>query len=127
MKTFVNPKDLCQIEILAKEIETSLAFYREVFGWHRSPVEIHNYVVLDVPSDCPFGIALIPDRGGVSARSLSTLYFSVDNPEYIASLADKHGGKLVFGPKKLPGYGTIFQIEDPNGQRFGLFAKPANS
>lgn len=118
----IDPNQLCQIEIHVSDLRRSLTFYEGVFGWRAAPAEIHDYVVLDVPEDCPFGIALAVNKAARSSGSRSVLYFRVDDPKAIAERVEAHGGTLVFGPAKLGGYGTVYRIRDPDGQTFGLFA-----
>lgn len=115
----IPPNKLCQIEIPVSNLEKAGAFYAEAFGWRPVPAEMHQYVVLEVPEDCPFGISLIPSPGKRSGDSL-VLYFSVDHPEEIAARVIALGGKIRFGPKQLGPYGEIWQVEDPDGNRFGL-------
>jgi predicted enzyme related to lactoylglutathione lyase len=117
------PTKLCQIEIPVSDIERSILFYNQVFGWKQVPAEMHEYIVLDVPDDCPYGISLIPTKKERTGDSV-VLYFQTENPEMIAEAAKEHGGRLRFGPKRLGAYGNVYQIEDPDGNRFGLYLKP---
>ncbi len=119
----IDPTKLCQIEIQVTDLKKSLEFYEEVMGWRAVPAEIHLVTVLEVPSSCSFGISLVssPHQRGPQTGSSLTLYFAHEDPEQILAKAGRWGGKVRFGPKKLPGYGHIYQIEDPNGVRFGLF------
>jgi len=118
----IDPTRLVQIEINVSDLEISLRFYEHAFGWRRVPAEIHNYVVLEVPDHCPFGVALVPRPGKPATAPLPLLvpYFKVEDPEALIKKVEEFGGALVFGPKVLPSYGTIFQVADPDGQRFGL-------
>lgn len=119
----VSPSRLCQIEIHVADMERALNFYELVFGWRRAPADLHEYVVLDVPEGCPYGISLLPGRSLESGESQPKLilYFACDEPEGIVQLAKQHGGRHCFGPKALPGFGRIYQIEDPDGHRYGLY------
>lgn len=123
----VSPNNLCQIEIVVQDLKRSVDFYEQVMGWLRVPAEIHDYAVLQVPEDCPFGISLVPSRMRDPAAeqyvSRATIYFTVENPQSIVDKAKEFGGSFVFGPKKLPGYGACYQIADPDGQRIGLFER----
>lgn len=121
--TEVDPTQLCQLEIHTSRIDVSRKFYEEVFGWKAVPAEIHNYLVLEVPDDCPFGISLVPGRAASSAHSPIILYFQVTEAAKIAEKAELFGGSKKFGPAKMPAYGEIWQITDPDGHRFGLFEK----
>jgi predicted enzyme related to lactoylglutathione lyase len=119
----IDPKSLCQVEIHATRLDVSRRFYEEVFGWRAVPAEIHNYLILDVPEDCPFGISLVPSLGARQSSGQIILYFRVTNAAHIAEKAERFGGTKKFGPTKLPAYGSIWQITDPDGHRFGLFEK----
>jgi predicted enzyme related to lactoylglutathione lyase len=117
--THLDPSRLCQIEIHTPDLQKSLDFYEHVFSWKRAPIDLHNYVVLAVPENCPFGISLIPDTKALVSNSV-ILYFGVTDPKPFADRAAQYGGKAS-SPRKLPGYGTITIIEDIHGQKFGLF------
>jgi predicted enzyme related to lactoylglutathione lyase len=119
----IDPKNLCQVEIHATRLDVSRKFYEEVFGWKAVPAEIHNYLVLDVPDDCPFGVSIVPSMGARQSSGQIILYFRVADAAKIADKAERFGGSKRFGPTKLPAYGNIWQITDPDGHRFGLFEK----
>jgi predicted enzyme related to lactoylglutathione lyase len=121
--TEIDPKKLCQVEIHATRLEVSRKFYEEVFGWKAVPAEMHNYLVLDVPEDCPFGISIVPSIGAKTSSGQIILYFQVEDAANIAERAEQFGGSKKFGPTRLPAYGNIWQITDPDGHRFGLFEK----
>jgi predicted enzyme related to lactoylglutathione lyase len=120
----IDPTRLCQIELQVTDLKAAAQFYAEAFGWQVVPAELHEYVVLQVPDGCPFGIALTPKRadGGASPGNV-VLYFGVDDPEAVTRAVEKAGGKKRFGPMPLMGYGSIYQVEDPEGTRFGLYLK----
>ncbi len=127
----LSPAAICQIEIPVSDVEASIQFYEHVFGWRRSPAEIQEYIVLETPdvgSDRPHsvGVSLIPGAtpAGRNGHAHTVLYFQVDDPEEIARRAVTFGGTKRFGPRKVPSYGEIWRITDPDGNQFGLF-KPA--
>ncbi len=120
----VSPAAICQIEIPVSNIDTSVQFYEHVFGWSRSPAEIQEYVVLENPDPASnIGISLIPGASGAgrNGHNHTILYFKVDDPEEIVKRAVTWGGSKRFGPRKLPSYGEIWRITDPDGNQFGLF------
>lgn len=119
----VHPDALVQIEIHATQLERSRSFYEAVFGWKAVPAEIHNYLVLDVPRECPWGISIVPTVGPIKTHGQIVLYFQVLDAARIADLAAMHGGSKKFGPTNLKAYGDIWQVADPDGHRFGLFEK----
>ena len=116
----INPSNLCQIEIPAIDLEKSITFFEQVFQWKAVPIEIHQYIVLETPKECPFGISLIPVSKGSSGRSV-TLYFQVEDLAQIASLAERYEGRVIAPERELPGYGAVQIISDPSGNKFGLF------
>lgn len=113
--------EIVQIEIHTTNLEKSILFYSNVFGWKPLPAEIQNCVVLDVPENSPWGVSLIPTKAAVTPNKSFTLYFKTSNAESLAKLAKEFGGASLFGPTLLPAYGSIWQITDPDGHRFGLF------
>ncbi|MGE0171758.1 MAG: VOC family protein [Oligoflexales bacterium] len=117
--TYLDPSRLCQIEIHTTDIERSLEFFEQVFSWKRAPIDLHNYFVLEVPQGCPFGISLIPDKKAATPNSV-VLYFGVTDSKPFAEKAVLFGGQAT-PARTLPAYGKITIIEDPNGQKFGLF------
>lgn len=116
----VDPTKLCQIEIKVTDLKKSVHFYNKAFGWAPSPLEIHDTIVLQVPDRCTFGISLIPKTSDEKNVSLSTLYFQSPNPKEVIKRVQDYGGKSIGKPINLPSYGTIYIIEDPDGQRYGL-------
>ena len=121
--TEIDPGKLCQLEIHATRLDVSRRFYEEVFGWKTVPAEIHNYLILEVPETCPFGISIVPSMGAKPSSGQIILYFQVDDAQKIADRAEQFGGSKKFGPTRLPAYGNIWQITDPDGHKFGLFEK----
>lgn len=123
----VDPTRLCQIEIQVSDLKQALRFYECAFGWRAAPAELHEYVVLDVPDHCPFGISLVPGKAAASSSASThgnmVLYFAVDDPEKVVVNVVASGGKKRFGPVPLLGYGEIYQVEDPDGTRFGFYVK----
>ena len=123
----VDPKAICQVEIQSTNLPQSQKFYAEVFGWLSSAAELYDCVVLDVPKDCAFGISLVPSQGGANSRTQVVLYFTVTGAADIAQRAVEWGGSKKFGPTKLPAYGNIWQITDPDGHSFGLFERQVST
>ena len=121
--TEIDPGKLCQVEIHATRLDASRKFYEEVFGWRAVPAEIHNYLILEVPETCPFGISLVPSMSARQSSGQIILYFQVTDAATIAAKAEQFGGSKKFGPTRLPAYGDIWQITDPDGHKFGLFEK----
>jgi predicted enzyme related to lactoylglutathione lyase len=122
----IHPHRLCQLELHSENIKASIEFFTEIFGWPPVPIAIHEYTVLDVPDDCSFGISIVghlpqehhPYSSGVVP------YFAVEGDmSCILERVEQHGGKQVWGPRPVPGYGQVYCVEDPGGIRIGLYAR----
>lgn len=129
----VNPTRLCQLLIEVSDLSRAKGFYEAVFGWKAVPADLLEMVVLEVPLDCPFGIALVPrdssheplhpsassspPPGGLRA------IFAVDDPTSIIDQCRSWEGCEVTGPRAHPGYGSVWNIKDPDGLTWGLFKK----
>ena len=118
----INPRDLCQVDLCVRDRRRSLQFYEDVFGWRAAPAEVHGMTFLDVPEDCPWGIALVDEPtlpAGGTGRTV--LYFACDDPALVHSRVAAAGGRPGPGPVRVPGYGKVWRFEDPDGLAFGVY------
>ncbi|SMF66741.1 VOC family protein [Pseudobacteriovorax antillogorgiicola] len=116
----IDPRKLCQIEFPTEDLDAAITFYEVVLGWPTVPIEIHRYVVLQTPKDCPYGISLVPSHEEIGQGPV--LYFKSEGSLALDQV-EALGGRLVFRDQRLPGYGVITMIEDPSGNRIGFFNK----
>ena len=122
----IEPKNLCQIEISVSDLKASAKYYEDVFGWKAVPAYIHNYIVLDV-GDAGFGVSLVASKaledGDFQQRN--TLCFKVESEaralELTAYSSAFNQSKNDQKPKTLPGFGKVFNVYDPDGNKWGLF------
>ena len=121
----VSFQGLCQIELFVSDAQKSLEFYREVFGWQEVPIEIHNYRVLDTGPDCPFGVSVVERSGKTESHNNVVMHFLVEHPEAIGAKFKALTGTDPL-KRKVPGYGQVWVITDPDGQKFGLFCRLEN-
>lgn len=120
----LNPTKLCQIDISVTDLGRSQRFYESVFQWKASPADLHNCIILEVPDNCPYGIALYQSLDDKKQISNSiTLYFATNNAHEIAEKAVSFGGKKT-KTRNIPRYGQVVYIEDPDQNIFGLFQSP---
>jgi len=122
----IHPHKLCQLELHSEDKEASITFFGEVFGWPAVPIAIHEYTVLTVPNDCSFGISIVGYKQHEKHPAVSGVvpYFVMDHDiEILLPKVEAQGGKLIWGPRSVPGYGQLYLIEDPGGIRVGLYAK----
>lgn len=114
-------ENLVQVEIPVRDPEASLRFYAEAFGWKRVPLDLENYWVLEIAEGAPFGVSLVPSHEAPGKGPV--LYFSTPDPSRVLERVRAGGGSVRFGPKRLPGYGSIYQVVAPDGNVFGLFTR----
>lgn len=121
----LDPLKLCQIELHVADVEESLKFYEQVFGWRRLPCDILDYHVLEVPEHCSFGISLVPGakKSVETTACRQVLYFAVEDLEAMTSKVELAGGQLRGKSRPVPRVGLVTQVVDPNGLRFGLVEK----
>ncbi len=120
----IDPQKLCQLELHSDQPTESLSYFQHVFGWESVPITLHEYSVIQVPKDCPFGISILKHR--LEERHMQHtgvvpyFHFSGDIAELL-ELSSKWGGKLIWGPRSVPGYGHVYLFEDPGGIRIGVY------
>ncbi len=121
----LSPQALCQLEFRSKNLEASLKFFAHVLGWPALPMVLHEYVVLEVPADSPYGVSLVrasADAGleGVHPQQLIP-YFRWDALDSLIEELSSWGGKLIWGPRPVAGYGRTILVEDPGEIQLGFF------
>ena len=122
----IHPHKLCQLELHSEDSPSSIAFFGEVFGWTAVPIAIHEYTVLSVPDDCSFGISIVGHRPQEKHAAVTGVvpYFAMGHDiDMLLAKVEAQGGKLIWGPRPVPGYGQVYLVEDPGGIRVGLYAK----
>ena len=112
---------LCQIEVEVTDITRARNFYETVFALKTLPAEMHRYYILEVPSDCPYGISLRLTDQVVPSQSV-LLYFAVPTLEGIGARVELAQSGAIEGKRVIPGYGQAALVTDPDGHRFGLFS-----
>lgn len=111
-------------EIAASDPDKTEAFYGELFGWTFG----------DGPTGPAYRLAESGEGigGGVTTAQagLPSTYaiFSIMVADVAASCARlaELGGKVLVGPETIPETGLVFaNVEDPDGNHFGVFCPPA--
>jgi predicted enzyme related to lactoylglutathione lyase len=117
----IDPQALCQIEIQVSHLDKAQEFYLNVFGWRPTPAEFADYTIMQVPENCPYGIALIQTKHQQNRNTRGPIiYFNVPSIQKIINCTLKYGGQK-FGPlRPVPGVGQTQVITDPDGNAWGL-------
>ncbi|MEO0494897.1 MAG: VOC family protein [Actinomycetota bacterium] len=121
--TIANP--IGWFEIAAGDIGASERFYAEVFGWSFE----------DSPAGDAYRIATAGDgiQGGITHAPEGAperyAIFSIVVPDVAEACAKvaELGGSVLIGPVVVPGGGglTFANLQDPDGNHFGVFTPPA--
>ena len=121
MSTTVSP--VAWFEIAGSDQAKSEAFYGDLFGWSFSDSEAGpSYRMADAGDGIPGGVtstqAGLPSTYAIFSVMVSDVAASC---KQIAEL----GGKVLLGPETVPDIGLVFaNVEDPDGNHFGLFCPP---
>lgn len=120
----IDPKKLCQLEIHSTNLGATINFFAEVFEWPAVPIAIHDYTVLRVPDDSPFGVSIVSDRSRASSPGGNGVipYFAYEsNIEDLLLKVQSHGGRILWGPRPFPGYGQVYLLEAPGDIHLGIY------
>ena len=111
---FATPGAFSWTELATSDPDASKAFYGEVFGW-----EFHSMEMPGGSYDCiKVGGALI---GGVmktpcpEGSTVWGTYVTVADVPKVHAKVLAAGGKVVMEPHQVPGVGTMFLFQDPQG------------
>jgi uncharacterized protein len=110
-------------ELFAGDGSSAFAFYSGVFGWEKADA-------LDLG---PVGVYQLFSMGGEPAGGMITklpqtpqpfwlFYINVDAIDDATARVAQAGGRVVSGPRHVPGGGLIVQCLDPQGAIFAMTA-----
>lgn len=112
-------------EIAASDTDKAEAFYGDLFGWSFSdgPTGPAYRIVEAGEGGIPGGVT-----GSQAGLPATYAIFSIAVPDVAATceqVAEK-GGRVLIGPEHVGDTGLIFaNLEDPDGNHFGVFTPPA--
>lgn len=119
MPTYANGK-ICYVEMPAADVQQSLAFYRDVFGW-KIRERSNGSIAFDDGVGQVSG-TWIPGRPPSSAPGL-LIYIMVDSVAETAASVVRHGGEIVQAiGADAPEITARFR--DPAGNVLGLYQQP---
>lgn len=108
-------------EYMAKDVAGSKKFYGDLFGWTYQEMDMgqgHAYHIIQAGNVGVGGLMAAPGPE-VPAHWLG--YVSVQDVDVKAKAVQAAGGKVLFGPQDIPGYGRFAVIADPQGAVTALF------
>jgi predicted enzyme related to lactoylglutathione lyase len=112
----------CWADVIAPDTEASKRFYSTLFGWTytESGPEFGGYVNCYKDGKAVAGISP-PQPGSESNPPVWSLYLWATDADTTARRIEQGGGKLLFGPDEVPGFGRFAFAFDPAGTAFGIW------
>lgn len=113
-------------ELPASDLAKAQSFYGTVFGWKFRPWD-ENYVsVIAAESDAEHRSTEVGAiNGGLQKKGpraqTPTIVVDVDDIDVTIVEVQAHGGTVAIPKEAMSGMGYYAQIEDPDGNRVGLF------
>ena len=129
--TVAEPGHAAWFELLTRNYEATVAFYRDVFGWEiqtMADTPEFRYSVGSLGGEEQAGLMDAGDTRpegatgvGASAPAQWTVYFAVADADRDAARAVELGASTVHPPEDSP-YGRLAALTDPTGALFKLVA-----
>ena len=116
-------------ELMTRDIDTALEFYRAVFDWSYESQEMGPGMTYHVIAGGEYGglggmMAMPPDMPEQVPNHWG-VYFMVDDIEKTIGAITGAGGQIVNGPMEIPGVGTTAVSHDPAGGSFTILQPAA--
>jgi predicted enzyme related to lactoylglutathione lyase len=112
------------MDLTIQEAPKLKEFYSRVVGWQPSEVSMRDYSDYNMNSpETGEPMAGICHSRGVNKElpPYWMIYIVVDNLDESISHCQQLGGKVISGPKSMPGHGRYAIIQDPAGAYSALF------
>jgi predicted enzyme related to lactoylglutathione lyase len=114
---------ICYIEIPATDINASVSFYKEVFGW-RTRQRGDGSIAFDDTVGEVSGTWVVGRRAATEPGLL--IYIMVDSVAATVDSVLAHGGKIV-QPVGMDALEITARFSDPAGNILGLYQEPARN
>lgn len=114
---------ICYLEIPAVDINTSVSFYRDVFGW-RTRQRGDGSVAFDDTTGAVSGTWVIGRKAAQDPGLL--VYIMVDSVAEATEAIISAGGEIV-QPIGMDAPEITARFSDPAGNVFGLYQQPADN
>ncbi|MFQ5604982.1 MAG: VOC family protein [bacterium] len=111
-------------DLTVENAEEIKEFYRQVVGWKSDSVDMGGYhdFNMNAPASGQTVAGICHARGGNAELPAQWLiYITVQNVQKSADNCVTLGGKILSGPKSIPGHGSYCVIQDPAGAVAALF------
>ena len=114
----------CWLDLMAKDQQLALDFYRSLFGWagEPGPAEFGGYAMMTLRGKPVAGIgpSMAPE-GMPEPPHVWTTYLASDDADDTAKLIGEAGGTVMVPPMDVGDVGRMAIAVDPTGAVFGLW------
>lgn len=115
----IEVKRLQTVHVLAPDMDTSAAFYAQVFGWQPKFSDAGRWTQYDVQGT---GFALSCSDEGVAQQAGAVPVFEVADFEGVDTLVRAAGGDVT-GRRDMGPHGQVLTLRDPGGNAIQLFCR----
>jgi uncharacterized protein len=112
------PGALSWNDLISPDVEASVAFYRDLFGWEIEEIAPGVYWSI-VNAGNPNG-GMMPTPPG--SHPAWNLYFAVDDVDAATARAGELGAETVMGPMDVPNGGRFSVLRDPQNAVFSVLS-----
>lgn len=122
MSTTISP--VAWFEIVGPDPDAIESFYGEMFGWRFADGPTGpSYRMVDTGEGIPGGVTSA--AAGLPATH-AILHVQVDDVAATCARVTELGGRVLVGPETMAETGLSYaNLEDPDGNHFGVFCPPA--
>lgn len=120
--------ELNWVELQTKNPEKAMTFYKALYDWTFIPEENEKgevyWLILNANNFPLGGILSLKCDSKVDSRWVT--YFEIKDMDIAIGVVAKNNGKIIHGPRNVPGVGFVAWLQDSEGGEFGVIT-PANS
>jgi hypothetical protein len=116
------PGSFCWNELATRDLDQAKRFYTALLGWEygsdpRAPIE---YTTIKAGGRENGGIITMSGPHWEGIPPYWNTYFAVADADAALATITETGGKLLFGPRDIPGVGRFAVVSDPQGALFSV-------
>ncbi len=120
-----GPGTFCYVELATTDPDAAGEFYREMFGWMRSDMDMGEQGTYTqfVRGEKVTGAMhrLTPDQVGAQVPPHWGQYIAVQDVDAVTEKAKALGGNVLFGPFDVAEAGRMAVLQDPQGATFSVW------
>jgi predicted enzyme related to lactoylglutathione lyase len=118
-----EPGAMCWVELLARDVPKSEAFYTALFGWKSEKMSMGGPIEYTVFKNGEVQVAgMMPNPAGAEDNVPQAWlgYWAVTDCDGTVDKAKATGGQVFVSPQSMSGVGRFAVLADPQGATFGI-------